>query len=129
MFRIVSNRRLFVGQNGLFARMSANPYWRSAFPAIMVFHGSCDDGLDLVQSRPNMKITRQSEECVSFVSFQTAEVSSSFKEAVVADMKVITHFDLVEGFDKETFVTFRLLLFTSCFRLRVKILTFCCPER
>ena len=91
MFRIVSNRRLFVGQSGLFARMSANPHWCSAFPAIMVFHGSCDDGLDLFKSRPNMKITRHSEECVSFVSFQTAEISSSFEEAVVADGKVMTY--------------------------------------
>jgi hypothetical protein len=121
MFRIVSNRRLFVGQNGLFARMSANPYWRSAFPAILVFHGSCDDGLDLVQSRPNMKITRQSEECVSFVSFQTAEVSFSFEEASIADRKVITHFDLVEGFDKEPFCHFSFVVVQ-------KLLSFTCQD-
>ncbi len=73
VFRIVTNRRLFVGPSGFFARISSNHTWQSTFPAILVFHGSSDDGLEALQDRPNLKITRFSEVCAAFVSFQSAE--------------------------------------------------------
>ena len=76
LFRIVTNRRLFVGPRGLCARMSSDPKWQSTFPAIMVFHGDCDDGLDAYKGRPNLNITRDADHCTSFVSFQSAEVAA-----------------------------------------------------
>ena len=76
LFRIVTNRRLFVGPRGLCARMSSDPKWQSTFPAIMVFHGDCDDGLDAHKGRPNLNITRDADHCTAFVSFQSAEVAA-----------------------------------------------------
>ncbi len=78
LFRIVTNRRLFVGDDGFCAKLSGIPNWQSAFPAIMVFHGGCDDGLDALKGRPNLCVTQSSEECAAFVSFQTA-VSGAVK--------------------------------------------------
>ena len=76
LFRIVTNRRLFVGPSGLSARMSKDPKWKSAFPAMMVFHGHCDDGLDAYKGRPNLKVTQDADQCTAFVSFQSAEVAA-----------------------------------------------------
>ena len=76
LFRIVTNRRLFVGPSGLCARIRGNPTWQSAFPSIMVFHGDCDDGLDALKGHPNLKITRDAGECSAFVSFQSAQVAA-----------------------------------------------------
>ena len=76
LFRIVTNRRLFVGTSGLCARIRSNPTWQSAFPSIMVFHGDCDDGLDALKGHPNLKITRDAGECSAFVSFQSAQVAA-----------------------------------------------------
>ena len=75
LFRIVTNRRLFVGPSGLCARIRSNPTWQSAFPSIMVFHGHCDDGLDALKGQPKLKITRDAGECSAFVSFQSAQVA------------------------------------------------------
>ena len=74
LFRIVTNRRLFVGASGLWARISSNPTWQCAFPSIMVFHGHCDDGLDALKGYSNLKITRDAGDCSTFVSFQSAQV-------------------------------------------------------
>ena len=76
LFRIVTNRRLFVGPSGLCARISSNPRWQSAFPSIMVFHGRCDDGLDALKGHPNLKITQDAGDCTAFVSFQSAQVAA-----------------------------------------------------
>ena len=76
LFRIVTNRRLFVGPDGLCARMRSIDTWQSAFPAIMVFHGSCKDGLDALQGRPNLKITQNAKDCELFVSFESAGVAA-----------------------------------------------------
>ncbi len=75
LFRIVTNRRLFVGPSGLCARIRSNPTWQSVFPSIMVFHGDCDDGLDALKGQPKLKITRDAGECSAFVSFQSAQVA------------------------------------------------------
>ncbi len=76
LFRIVTNRRLFVGASGLWARISSNSTWQCAFPSIMVFHGHCDDGLDALKGYSNLKITRDAGYCSTFVSFQSAQVSA-----------------------------------------------------
>ncbi len=90
LFRIVTNRRLFVGSSGLCARMSSDPRWHSAFPAVMVFHGHCDDGLDACKGRPNLKITQDAEQCTAFVSFQSAEFAAlkAMNVAAVAPNRV-----------------------------------------
>ena len=76
LFRIVTNRRLFVGPSGLCARIRSNPTWQSAFPSIMVFHGHCEDGLDALKGISNLKITRNAGDCSAFVSFQSAQVAA-----------------------------------------------------
>jgi hypothetical protein len=76
LFRIVTNRRLCVGPSGLCSRIRSNPTWQSAFPSIMVFHGHCDDGLDALKGHPNLKVTRDAEDCSAFVSFQSAQVAA-----------------------------------------------------
>ena len=77
LFRIVTNRRLFVGPSGLCARIRGNPTWQSAFPSIMVFHGQCDDGLDALKGHSNLKTTRDAGDCLTFVSFQSAQVAAT----------------------------------------------------
>ena len=77
LFRIVTNRRLFVGPSGLCARMGCIPHWQSVFPAIMVFHGKCNDGLDALRGRPNLIITRSEQHCSSFVAFQSVKVAAA----------------------------------------------------
>jgi hypothetical protein len=72
LFRIVTNRRLFVGSSGLSSRMRNMHAWKSTFPAIMIFHGTCDDELGNFRGRPNLSITRSADECEAFVSFQSA---------------------------------------------------------
>ncbi len=76
LFRIVTNRRLFVGCSGLWARISSNPTWQSAFPSIMVFHGHCDDGLDALKGHSNLKITRNAGDCSAFIGFKSAQVTA-----------------------------------------------------
>jgi hypothetical protein len=73
LFRIVTNRRLFVGADGLCYRMSKNAIWRSAFPATLVFHGAVHDGLHKLMSRPNLTISQVSAVCEAFVSFQSVK--------------------------------------------------------
>ena len=73
LFRIVTNRRLFVGADGLCSRMSRNATWRSAFPATLVFHGAVHDGLHELMGRPNLTITQVAADCEAFVSFQSVK--------------------------------------------------------
>lgn len=73
LFRIVTNRRLFVGPDGLCSRLSRNAHWRSVFPAILVFHGDNHDGLDELMGRPNLIISQVAADCEAFVSFQLAK--------------------------------------------------------
>ena len=85
LFRIVTNRRLFVGADGLCCRMSRNANWRSAFPATLVFHGAVHDGLHELAGRPNLVISQVAADCEAFVSFQSvrAHVQTSTKAAAV----------------------------------------------
>lgn len=86
LFRIVTNRRLFVGADGLCSRMSRHANWRSAFPATLVFHGAVHDGLHDLMGRPNLTITQVAAHCEAFVSFQSvkAEVHRATEAAAVA---------------------------------------------
>ena len=85
LFRIVTNRRLFVGADGLCSRMSRNVNWRSAFPATLVFHGAVHDGLHELAGRPNMVTSQVAADCEAFVSFQPviAEGQRSTEAAAV----------------------------------------------
>ncbi len=85
LFRIVTNRRLFVGADGLCSRMSRNANWRSAFPATLVFHGAVHDGLHELMGRPNLVTSQVAADCDAFVSFQSvkAEVHRSTTAAAV----------------------------------------------
>lgn len=91
LFRIVTNRRLFVGANGLCSRMSRNANWRSAFPAILVFHGAVHDGLHELAGRPNLTISQAAADCEAFVSFHSAKagVHRSTSVAVFAPQVMI----------------------------------------
>ncbi len=76
LFRIVTNRRLFVGEKdgvlcekGLCTLIDENPLWQFVFPAIMVFHGHNKEGLQKLKGRPNITCTSKKEDCMSFVAF------------------------------------------------------------
>jgi hypothetical protein len=86
LFRIVTNRRLFVGADGLCSSLSRNATWRSAFPATLVFHGAVHDGLHELMGRPNLTITQVAADCEAFVSFQAvkAEVHRTTEAAAFA---------------------------------------------
>jgi hypothetical protein len=82
LFRIVTNRRLFVGADGLCSRMSRNANWRSVFPATLVFHGAVHDGLHELMGRPNLTIAQFAADSEAFVSFQS--VKAEFHRATEA---------------------------------------------
>jgi hypothetical protein len=91
LFRIVTNRRLFVGPNGMCSRMNRNAHWRSAFPAILVFHDGVLEGLNDLVGRPNLIISQVAADCEAFVSFQSvkAEVKGASGAATFALTQVI----------------------------------------
>ncbi len=70
VFRIVSNRRLFVGSTGLCAFLDdpASP-WASCHPCIMIFYGGNPEGLEVLNGRPNAFKTTSLTECLSFMTF------------------------------------------------------------
>jgi hypothetical protein len=85
LFRIVTNRRLYVGADGLCSRMSKDASWCSAFPATLVFHGDVHDGLHELMGRPNLVTSQVAADCEAFVSFRSvkAEVHGSSTAAAV----------------------------------------------
>jgi hypothetical protein len=92
LFRIVTNRRLFVGPDGLYSRLSKNANWHSAFPAILVFHRWSHDGLpDLMRLNPNLTTTQVAADCEAFVSFQPvkAKVQRATEAAAFASQVLL----------------------------------------
>jgi hypothetical protein len=77
LFRIITNRRLFVGPSGLHSRVSRLAKWSSAFPAILVFHGGRSDGLEEFAGYPNLTISQRASDCEAFVSFQAAKAAAT----------------------------------------------------
>ena len=87
LFRIVTNRRLFVGEekedgvtvlreeNGLCTLLKKNPLWQFVFPSIMVFHGSSKVGLQKLT--PNITCTSNKDDCMSFVAFGSVMSAAS----------------------------------------------------
>jgi hypothetical protein len=69
IFRIVSNRRLFLGENGLLQLISENPIWQFVFPEILIFHGDDFTGLQALSGCPNISSTNKPELCKAFVTF------------------------------------------------------------
>lgn len=76
LFRIVSNRRLFVDEKdggltekGFCKLIEEDPLWQNVFPSIMVFHGDIKAGLQELQGRPNITCTNKVDDCMSFVAF------------------------------------------------------------
>jgi hypothetical protein len=69
IFRIVSNRRLFLGENGLLQLISENPIWQFVFPEILIFHGDDITGLQALSGCPNISSTKKPELCKAFVTF------------------------------------------------------------
>ena len=88
LFRIVSNRRLFVGETGLCKLIDDNPVWQFVFPAIMVFHGDNQagkivlEGLQELKGRSNITCTSKLVDCMSFVAFGAIMPAASGGDAV-----------------------------------------------
>ena len=87
LFRIVSSRQLFVGAQGLCAALDGQSAWEFAFPATMVFHGRCEDGLLELSGRPNLKFSQSSDDCVAFATF-AVDISAVVGTGVSSDIKV-----------------------------------------
>jgi hypothetical protein len=77
LFRIITNRRLFVGPSGLHSRVYRLAKWSSAFPAILVFHGGRSDGLEEFAGYPNLTISQHAADCEAYVSFQAAKAAAT----------------------------------------------------
>lgn len=85
-FRIISNRRLFIGGDGLCAFLD-NPCsnWGFAYPSTMIFYGGNPKGLEFVDNRPNTVKTTASRDCVAFLSFGSIFPSiRSLRESLVS---------------------------------------------
>jgi hypothetical protein len=70
LLRIISNRRLFVGEHGLckFLDDPSTP-WAYSFPSTMIFYGGNPEGLDILEGRPNAFKSTFTRDCISFVTF------------------------------------------------------------
>ena len=70
MFRIISNRRLFIGDSGLRAFLDdPRTRWAFSYPSTMIFYGGNPEGLECVRDRPNTVMSTASRDCVAFISF------------------------------------------------------------
>ena len=70
MFRIISNRRLFIEDGGLCGFLdSPTTPWAFTYPSTMIFNGAVHDGVDVLDSRPNIVKSTLSRDCISFISF------------------------------------------------------------
>jgi len=87
MFRIISNRRLFIGDGGL-CKFLDDPAtaWAFTYPSTMIFYCGASDGLEFVSSRPNVVKSTHSRDCVAFMtygfllpSFSTPRLQPNFK--------------------------------------------------
>ncbi len=73
LFRIITNRRLFLGNQGLLHFFDNDASWSQTFPSILVFHQN--DSSSLVASallRPGLAHTSSAEVCCAFASFMGA---------------------------------------------------------
>lgn len=70
MFRIISNRRLFIGDAGLckFLDDPTTP-WAFTYPSTMIFYGGNPEGLENLEDRPNAVKSVFSHDCIAFISF------------------------------------------------------------
>ena len=70
MFRIISNRRLFIGEGGL-CRFLDDPgtQWAFTYPSTMIFYGGVHNGLEFLNSRPNTVKSTLERDCIAFISF------------------------------------------------------------
>ncbi len=84
LFRIVSNRRLFVGEEGLCKLIDDHPLWQYVFPRIMVFHGADNTGLQALKSRSNITCTSKTDDCMSFVAFGAIISAATGSEGALA---------------------------------------------
>ncbi len=70
MFRIISNRRLFIGDGGL-CRFLDDPAtrWAFTYPSTMIFYGGNPQGLEILEGRPNAVKSVNAHDCIAFTSF------------------------------------------------------------
>jgi len=70
MFRIISNRRLFIGDGGLckFLDDPSTP-WAFTYPSTMIFYGGITEGLEILEDRPNAVKSVFPHDCIAFTSF------------------------------------------------------------
>ena len=70
LLRIISNRRLFIGDGGLQQFLDSDAQWRFKFPATFMFYSDAAAALSAVSNRPNFFKSREERHCKAFASFK-----------------------------------------------------------
>ena len=69
LLRIISSRRLFIGDGGLQQFLDSDAAWRFKFPATFMFYGK-DADVSALADRANFFKSRQGNDCKAFALFK-----------------------------------------------------------
>jgi hypothetical protein len=70
LLRIISSRRLFIGDGGLQQFLDTDPAWRFKYPATFMFYGDAAADVSALVDRPNFFKSREVKHCKAFALFK-----------------------------------------------------------
>ena len=76
LLRIISSRRLFMGDGGLQQFLDTDPAWRFKYPATFMFYSDAAADVSTLVDRPNFFKSREVKHCKAFALFKPLALMS-----------------------------------------------------
>ena len=76
LLRIISSRRLFIGDGGLQQLVDSDAAWRFKFPATFMFYSDAAADMSGLGDRPNFFKSREEKHCKAFALFKPLAMMS-----------------------------------------------------
>jgi hypothetical protein len=76
LLRIISSRRLFIGDGGLQQFLDTDSAWRFKYPATFMFYGDAAADVSALVDRPNFFKSREVKHCKAFALFKPLALMS-----------------------------------------------------
>ena len=76
LLRIISSRRLFMGDGGLQQFLDTDPAWRFKYPATFMFYGDAAADVSALKNRPNFFKSTDVKQCKAFAQFKSLAMMS-----------------------------------------------------
>ena len=76
LLRIISSRRLFIGDGGLQQFLDTDPDWRFKYPATFMFYSDAAADVGALVNRPNFFKSREVKHCKVFALFKPLALMS-----------------------------------------------------